>query len=474
MTNSFSFLKWACSASLVTVFSFSSLCAEDGWKSVKTKEFFGKETAQERGKRMEWFGDARFGMFIHWGLYSVPAGDWKGEPVKRNNAEWIQSHAQIPSADYSELIHQFNPTKYDPEKWMELAAFAGMKYVVITSKHHEGFCLWDSKYTDFDVASTPYGKDLLKPLAEAARKNGLKMCWYHSILDWHHPDYGFKKSWRGNASNPSPDMDAYTGYMKNQLAELLTNYGDIGTVWFDGEWEKEAWTHERGLDLYNYCRSLQPNTLVNNRVDTGRKGMDGMNKSAGFAGDFSTPEQQIPETGFPEGVYWESCMTINDSWGYKTRDTDWKSTTTLIRNLVDVSSKGGNYLLNVGPKPDGTFPEAIVERLKGMGEWMRVHSSAIYGTKASPIGKPEFDGRLTIKENADGTLTIHVFVFNKPEGGKIVLKGLAGAPVGNVRSLTEPKAQPLSLSADDGSLSFVIDGELPNKHASVYKIVLKG
>lgn len=377
------------------------------------------ETDQERDERMGWWRDSRFGMFIHWGVYAVPAGEWNGRPVK-GISEWIQSRAEIPVAEYEPLKEVFNPVKYDADEWVRLAKAAGMKYIVITSKHHDGFCLWDSAHTDWDIAATPYKKDLLKPLAEACEKQGVRLCFYHSIMDWHHPDYGVRKSWRGNVENPSPDMDVYTDYMKAQLKELLTGYGNIGVLWFDGEWEK-AWTHERGIDLDNYLRAIKPSLIINNRIDKGRQGMKGMNKEGDFRGDFGTPEQEIPHRGFP-GVDWESCMTMNTSWGYKASDSKWKSTEMLIRNLVDIASKGGNYLLNVGPTAEGLIPAPTIARLKEIGTWMDVNGESVHGTTASPL--PELDwGRCTMKK-AGATTILYLHVFEWPENGKLLVPGL--------------------------------------------------
>jgi alpha-L-fucosidase len=383
-----------------------------------TLSTFG-ESPEERDERMAWWREARFGMFIHWGLYAIPAGEWNGEPVK-GIAEWIQSKGEIPEDEYAVLIEQFNPVQYDADHWVQLAKNAGMEYIVITSKHHDGFCLWDSEQTEWDIASTPYRKDLLRPLAEACRKYGVKLCFYHSIMDWKHPDYGVKKFWRGNADTPAPDMDAYTAYMKAQLKELLTEYGDIGVLWFDGEWE-DAWTHERGVDLDNYLREIDPSIIINNRVDKGRQGMKGMNKDGDFRGDFGTPEQEIPHEGFP-GVDWESCMTMNRSWGYKASDQNWKSTEQLIRNLVDITSKGGNYLLNVGPTAEGLIPAPSVDRLQEIGDWMAINGESIHGTVASPL--PELSwGRCTLKAEGDTTV-FYLHVFQWPEDGVLVVPGL--------------------------------------------------
>jgi alpha-L-fucosidase len=379
------------------------------------------ETQKEFDQRMDWFREARFGMFIHWGLYSVPAGEWEGRKVK-GGAEWIQSQAQIPVADYSPLKDRFNPAKYDADAWARLARDAGMKYIVITSKHHDGFCLWDSKQTDWDIGSTPHKKDLLKPLAEACAKHGLKLCFYHSIMDWHHPDWGTRKPWRGNAENPAPDMDKFTTYLKAQLDELLTGYGDIGILWFDGEWE-DAWTHERGRDLYAWLRQKYPKLIINNRVDKGRDGMKGMSKDAKFSGDYSTPEQQIPANGLP-GVAWESCMTMNGTWGFSKFDDKWKSTETLLQNLIDITSKGGNYLLNVGPTAEGVIPSASIERLQSIGAWMKTNAESIHGTQASPFPETPTWGRCTSRILKNGKTRLYLHIFAWPADGMLVVKGL--------------------------------------------------
>ena len=384
------------------------------------------ETPAAKDARMKWFNEARFGMFIHWGVYSQAAGMFDGKPVP-GAGEWLQNGGKIPAAEYrAKLLPQFNPVKYNPEAWVLAAKNAGMKYIVITSKHHDGFCLWDSKLTDWDVASTPYQKDLLKPLAEACAKHGVRFCLYHSIMDWNNPDWGTKQPWRGNANNPHPDMDRFTTYLKGQLKELVTNYHP-GILWFDGEWEP-AWTHERGADLYAYLRDLDPALIINNRVDKGRAGMSGNTTDAKFKGDYGTPEQQIPATGFGKGVSWESCMTMNGTWGFKTSDTKWKSTTTLVRNLIDIASKGGNYLLNVGPTGEGEIPAASLERLAGIGDWMKTHAESIHGTTASIFSKVTWDGRSTTRHNPDGSSCVYLHIYSQPADGKITLPGLTTRP----------------------------------------------
>lgn len=376
------------------------------------------ESKAEKDKRMEWWRNARFGMFIHWGLYAVPAGEWKGTA---NHAEWIRTTAQIPLVEYDKFLNQFNPVKFNAEEWVQMAKDAGMKYITITSKHHDGFALWDSKQTDFDVMSTPFKRDILKELADACRKiGGVKLCFYHSIMDWHHPDYNERREWEKDRSTEGTDRKRYIAYMKNQLKELVTNYGDIGVLWFDGEWEG-FWTHEDGKDLYNYVRSLDPDIIINNRVDKGRGGMAGMTSEGDYAGDFGTPEQEIPETGLP-GVDWESCMTMNNNWGYNKADKNFKSTEDLIQKLVDIASKGGNFLLNIGPKADGTFPQESIDRLKAIGKWMQVNGESIYGTEASPFEHITW-GRVTQKKVGENT-RLYLHVFDLPNFGAIDLTGL--------------------------------------------------
>jgi alpha-L-fucosidase len=315
--------------------------------------------------------------------------------------------ADIPVAEYEPLAQQFNPVKFNADEFVGIAKNAGMKYIVITSKHHDGFCLWDSEVTDYDIIdATPFKRDILKELSKACKKQGIKLCFYHSIMDWHHPDAQrpFYPDYNdGKKSNPN--FARYVeNYMKPQLKELITKYGPLGVLWFDGEWIKD-WTEPQGKDLYNYVQALQPNILINNRVGKGRKGMEGLNKSdQEYAGDFGTPEQQIPATGLP-GVDWESCMTMNDTWGYKSYDENWKSSKDLLQKLADIASKGGNFLLNVGPTADGLIPDASVERLTAIGNWMKVNSESIYGTTASPLGKLPW-GRCTAKP---GKLYLHVF-----------------------------------------------------------------
>ena len=385
------------------------------------------ETPAEHDARMKWFRDAKFGMFIHWGAYSTAGGEWNGQKV-RGVGEWLLSNAQIKPEDYAVLQKRFNPVKFDARRWVAIARDAGMKYIVITSKHHDGFCLWDSALTDWDVGGSPFApRDPLKELADACAEAGIRLCFYHSIMDWHHPDYLPRRAWDTRPTDGA-QYGRYIEYMKGQLRELAGGkYGKVGILWFDGEWEG-TWTHEMGKDLYDYCRALDRDIIVNNRVDTGRSGMEGITREGDYRGDYGTPEQQIPATGLPPGVDWETCMTMNDTWGWKTHDHNWKSSTDLIRKLVDIASKGGNFLLNVGPTGEGEIPGPSVERLEAMGAWMQVNARAVYGTMPNPFPEPPAWGRVTRAKNEDGSDRLYLHVFDWPADGRLRLSGLLARP----------------------------------------------
>jgi alpha-L-fucosidase len=420
-----------------------------------------QETKAQRDQRMAWWREARFGMFIHWGLYAIPAGQWNGQKIG-GAGEWIMNTAKIPVSQYEPLQKQFNPVKFDAHQWARIAKGAGMRYIVITSKHHDGFCLFDSKLTDYDVMGTPFRRDILKELADACRAEGLRICWYHSIMDWHHPDYLPRRPWDPRPGL-TPDFNRYIEHLKGQLRELTTNYGKIGVLWFDGEWEN-TWTHEHGKMLYQYVRSLDPDIIINNRVDKGRQGMAGLTAKGDFAGDFGTPEQEIPATGLP-GVDWESCMTMNDTWGFKADDHHWKSAETLVRNLIDIASKGGNYLLNVGPTAEGLIPEPSVQRLARMGQWMKVHGESIYGTSASPFKRLAW-GRATQKP---GKIYLHVFDWPK---GPLVVPGLKN-PVTKAFLLAD-KDRALEVSTSDDGVAIQLPEQAPDKIASVVVLEIAG
>lgn len=435
--------------------------------SIAQQKDYLNETPAEKEARMEWWKEARFGMFIHWGLYAVPAGRYRGVNVT-GISEWIMHKLNIPVDEYEKFATHFNPVKYDADEWVQIAKNAGMKYIVITSKHHDGFALWDSKISDWDIAdASPYKNDLLKLLAEACKKHDVKLCFYHSIMDWHHPHAQamwepFYNQWKGS-SKVNPDFPKYINdYMKPQLKELLTNYGDIGVLWFDGEWIP-AYTSEMGKDIYNYVRSLQPDILINNRVDKGRRGMEGMDMEGDFAGDFGTPEQEIPDTGIP-GEDWESCMTMNTSWGYKSFDDNWKSDTVLIRNLIDIVSKGGNFLLNVGPTAEGLIPQPSVKRLQAMGKWLKVNGESIYGAEASPVDHPAW-GRYTTKEE-----TVYAHIFDWPANGVIKVEKIG--EIKEAHLLNSSGSEELQFTEADGQYYIVLGETQPSEISSVVALEL--
>jgi len=403
---------------LVTAFSAYSLLLLKGQTGTNTD-------------RMEWWREARFGMFIHWGVYAVPAGTYKGQKINRIG-EWIMNRGKIPVAEYQAFAQQFNPVKYDPDAWVKMAKDAGMKYIVITAKHHDGFALFKSNASKWNMAdATPYGKDLLKPLAEACRKNGIKLGFYYSqAQDWNNPGGAAsrKVTSEGWANPDSTTIDAYTQAHEGhwdpaqttktmsqyidevavpQIKELLTGYGDVAVLW----WDTPTGMTDAYAEKINALLKLQPNIITNDRL-----------KRPNFPGDYKTPEQRIPNLNELDGKDWETCMTMNETWGYKSYADKWKSTETLIRNLVDIASKGGNYLLNVGPKADGTFPQESVDLLKGMGKWMKINGEAVYNTKASPFGLFAW-GRCTKKELA-GNSILYFSVFDWPADGKLTIPGL--------------------------------------------------
>ena len=381
-----------------------------------------RESTAQKDARMQWWRDAQFGMFIHWGAYSVPAGVYHGERTD-GIGEWIMSHSKVPIPEYEQFVHAFNPTKYDADAWVHAAKDAGMKYIILTSKHHDGFALFDSKVSSYDmVDAAPYHRDALKALADAAHRQGMRFGVYYSIMDWHHrdaqgpnaPEYN-SRTWH------NPNFARYVEtYMKPQLEELLTQYPNIDVLWFDGEWVAD-WSDEQGRALYDWLHTIKPSLIINNRVGHSRQGLQGMSASHDAPGDFGTPEQNVPATGLP-GVDWETCMTMNDTWGYKKFDDDWKDTKTLVRTLIDAASKGGNFLLNVGPTSDGVIPAESVARLHEIGEWMRVNGQSIYATTASPYGAPAW-GRYTVARNE-----IFAQVFDWPKNRRLVLTGVTSKP----------------------------------------------
>ena len=426
------------------------------------------ETKEDFDNRISWWREARFGMFIHWGVYAVPAGIHNEIRIE-GIGEWIQRYAQISIEEYEKYAKKFNPVDYDPVEWVKIMKRAGMKYVVITSKHHDGFALWDSKVSDYDAVDfAPIGKDLLKGLSEACKKEGIKFGLYHSIMDWHHPQAQANDEPRYDYQNvPNPDFPIYyKNYLKPQLKELMDNY-DPDILWFDGEWIND-YNHNMGLDLYQYVRSLKPEILINNRVDKGRNGMAGMTKDdKRYAGDFGTPEQEILEG--TSSMDWESCMTMNDTWGFKSYDENWKSAEVLVHNLIDITSKGGNYLLNVGPTASGLIPNPSISRLEKMGEWLDINGEAIYSSEK--LKKDYKQGeylRFTKKNNSN---SYFVIALKKPENS-ITINNIE--PNKNSSIYLLGYDEPLIWSFDtERGLEIQVPKSIPGEIAWTFKILGK-
>lgn len=373
------------------------------------------ETEAERAARMKWWTEARFGMFIHWGLYALPA-----------RHEWVKRQERIPDETYQKYFAHFDPDLYNPKAWARAAKAAGMKYFVLTTKHHEGFCLWDSRYTDYKVTNTPYGKDLVRPLVDAMREEGLRVGFYYSLLDWHHPDYPpdrnhpmFENA-AFMAAAKNRNVARYAEYVRNQVRELLTSFGRIDCLFMDysfpgqdgkgrADWESEK--------LLTIVRELQPGIILNDRLDL-------LDVPGGW--DFRTPEQFMPRGWVTDGgrrVPWETCQTFSGSWGYHREESSWKSVRQLVVMLIETVSKGGNLLLNVGPTARGTFDARAIERLSGIGDWMALNDRAITGATAAPDDFPTPERCLLTYNPA--TRRIYVHVLEWPIGA-LHLDGFGG------------------------------------------------
>ena len=371
-----------------------------------------KETEAQKAQRLKWWTDARFGMFIHWGLYALPA-----------RHEWVKNAERMTNDQYQKYFDIFNPDLFDPHEWAKMAKAAGMKYVVLTAKHHEGFCLFDSKYTDYKSTNTPFGRDIIKEYVEAFRAEGLKVGFYYSLIDWHHPDYTIDRVHPQRQESDSAyarlnkgrDMNKYREYIKNQVRELLTNYGEISIIWFDFSFPgkngkgHDDWDSENLLKL---ARSLQPGIIVDDRLDL--RDVEG-------GWDFTTPEQ-VKVSKWPEvngkRVPWETCQTFSGSWGYYRDENTWKSPAQLIELLIESVSKGGNLLLNVGPTGRGVFDYRAQDRLTAMGQWMKFNNRSIYGCTEAP---PEFkapDNTLLTYNPVTKRLYVHLLFY--PMGSMIL------------------------------------------------------
>jgi alpha-L-fucosidase len=415
------------------------------------------ETPEQFAARTKWWREAKFGMFIHWGIYAVPA-DATNKDGSKSAAEWYFYNKQAQVKDYEKFAGQFNPAKFSAKQWVKTAKDAGMKYIVITSKHHDGFCMFDSKLTNYCITkATPFKRDPMKELAAECKKQGVKLCFYHSIMDWHHQEYVPRRPWEkdtrpaGNA-----DLNKYIDYMKGQLTELLSNYGPVGGIWFDGGWEHNA-AELHSADVNLLIRKLQPGVIINDRNQEQQ--------------DYSTPEQTIPANAMAGGRLWETCMTMNDTWGYARNDNDWKTAEDLIHKLCDIASKGGNFLMNVGPTDLGTFPDAINERLAVMGKWMKVNGVSIYATEKSPFKKLPFDGRCTQKGNS-----LYLQVFKWPEKG-LFLRGLQ-TNVESARALDGNESLNAVLAAgsetSDDKVWHIGQPNKTDKYATVIELKLAG
>ena len=432
------------------------------------------ESASEKDARMAWWREARFGMFVHWGLYSGLAGNWNGKMVSdKGGLEWIQKMVDVDTHTYAaQAVPEFRPQPGFATAWARLAKQAGCQYVVFTTKHHEGFALHDSKLGQYDAGDL-VNRDLVREITDALRAEGLKVGFYHSLIDWHHPQYDFTKSKQlpypagGKKLAVSPrDHSRYVDFLHGQVDELVTNYGKVDILWWDysaTDFQGDAaW---KSTNLMRKVRGKQPGIIMNNRLfripEAGFNGMGTNNVTARMDpqyGDFVTPEQHIPETGLP-GVDWETCMTLNTSWGYNRNDHKWKTSQQIIRNLIDIASKGGNYLLNIGPKGDGSIPMETVTCMTEVGQWMATNAESIRGTTASDMEKPGFDGRITRKGKST-----YLHLFSRPESGiiRIPLKASKATLLAGAAALTIE-------SADNGTL-IRIPAELTDPVATVIRL----
>ena len=379
---------------------------------------------EKRTQRTRWFMHDRFGMFIHWGLYAIPA-----------RGEWVRNAERITVEDYQRYFDEFDPVDYDPKAWAKAAKAAGMKYAVLTTKHHDGFCLFDSAYTDYKATNTKAGRDLVREYVDAFRAEGLKVGFYYSLLDWHHPDYPHESDsihpMRGNPDYPDQgrDFSRYIQYFHNQVRELCTNYGKIDILWFDFSYPAMAGEKWEATKLIQMVRSLQPNVIIDNRLegsgegDAAETGTLLQAEPSIYAGDFVSPEQIIPAKGIRnvlgDPVPWEACITMNNNWGYAAADSYWKPAKLLVRKLVECVSKGGNLLLNVGPDAKGRIPQQSLAILEEMGRWMAKNGESIYGCGPAGIEKPEW-GWYTRKGD-----TLYAHILEAPIG-PMALVGLGG------------------------------------------------
>jgi len=432
-----------------------------------------------KDERMKWWREAKFGMFIHWGVYAQWAGVYKGHEQLKGGAEWIMNRSKIPVSEYQEMAKQFNPIQFNADQWVKMAKDAGMKYIIITAKHHDGFAMFKTAASKWNIVdATPYGKDVLLPLSEACKKYGIKLGFYYSqAQDWNNPggSVARKVASEGWLNPDSVAIDAYTLAHKGhwdkaqetrsfedyidevavpQVKELLTNYGEVAVLWWDTPTNMTDATAQKLQDQLK----LQPNIITNDRL-----------KRPNFPGDTRTPEQKIPGADEVDNNDWETCMTMNGTWGYRTSDNKWKSAQTLIQILCDIASKGGNYLLNVGPKPDGNFPEPSIQSLKTIGEWMKINGEAIYSTQKSPLPALNW-GRCTQKQTKRNTI-LYLSIFNWPKDGKLLVPAFKNKIL-SVKMLANGESCNTKQTLNGIEIS--LPSTMPDVNVSVLKMIVKG
>lgn len=432
---------------------------------------------QEIRERTKWFMEARFGMFIHWGLYSIPA---KGE--------WMMSEAEMTVSEYKQYFDLFDPVDYNPREWVRLAKEAGMQYAVLTAKHHDGFCLFDSALTEYKATNTKAGRDLVREFVDACREEGIRVGLYFSIIDWSHPDfpkYGDRQHpMRNNEAykDEKIDFDRYLEFMHGQVKELVNNYGKLDILWFDFSYDDMCGEKWKATELIKMVRKYQPDVIIDNRLE-GSGEEHGSIATANpliYSGDFASPEQIIPPEGvrdeLGEMIPWELCATMNNHWGYCNFDHQYKSPEMLIRKLVECTSKGGNMILNVGPDAKGNIPKESVKILREIGQWMKKNQESVYGCGICELPKPEW-GRYTQKGNV-----IYAHVYETPLGA-LPLSGIAPEKLDKVyyvadgTEMNRGEAWNTVLFSDVAFVSFgddpVFTYELPDKRDTVLKIILK-
>ena len=399
--------------------------------------------------RLQWFREAKFGLFIHWGVYSMIGRE-----------EWARQLLQIPLQDYQYYADNFDPVAFDPDEWAALAKEAGVKYVIITSKHHDGFAIYDSAYTDYDIMHAKYGRDILGPLSASMKRAGIPLGFYYSIMDWHHPDYLPRRAWETDRSTQGADFGRYMDFATNQVKELVAKY-DPAVLWFDGEWEHSN-EEQRAFAIGKMLMEMKPALLINDRL---------YRREPGY-GDFGTPENFVPATGVrnPDGTprLWEACYTMNwNGWGYNRYETEFHSAPQLIRQLVEIVSKGGNLLLNVGPRPDGKIQDDFAARLRAIGAWLGRNGEAIYGTTASVFDRLPFFGRCTVKGRI-----LYIHVMGWPNDGRLRLPGLKTEVKKAYLLADRTKDLPFGRSGKD--IVVTLPERAPDPDATVVAVELEG